>query len=257
MKPCWHLCCLSLSSLPHPLFIFDLFIKVSLLTTVLIKGFLLIMEPLWGNETPPTSFNLSIDWWNERMTYGAICLPRWLYWLWISLFNFFEILNPKMMVSSKPKHFNHSFIYLFALYNWFQWTFLHRLWEMCAKLRTFCQGSEQSAKKWWAQMDSKTRGEKTEAKRGREREINGLQGNVSEAERGKKDVYICSSMQSAHVCVWEPLVMYSRQQWWMRPFLQSPVLSLQGCLLAHCWRKLGGTRSLFTDAAATALTINL
>lgn len=57
-------------------------------------------------------------------------------------------------------------------------------------------------------MDSKTGGEKTEA----EREINGLQENVSEAGRGKKDVYICSSMQSAHVCVCEPLVMYSRQQ---------------------------------------------
>lgn len=61
--------------------------------------------------------------------------------------------------------------------------------------------------------------ERKQRQREKEREINGLQGNVSEAERGKKDVYICSSMQSAHVCVWEPSVMYSRQRWWMRPFL--------------------------------------
>lgn len=33
-----------------------------------------------------------------------------------------------------------------------------------------------------------------------ESEIDGLQENVSEAERGKKDVYICSSMQSTHLC---------------------------------------------------------
>lgn len=43
-------------------------------------------------------------------------------------------------------------------------------------------------------------------------EKDGLQENVSEAERGRKDVYICSSMQSAHVYVSKPSVMYSRQQ---------------------------------------------
>lgn len=37
-------------------------------------------------------------------------------------------------------------------------------------------------------------------------------------ERQKKDVYICSSMQSAHVCVPKPSVIYSRQKWWMHPF---------------------------------------
>lgn len=34
----------------------------------------------------------------------------------------------------------------------------------------------------------------------REREIDGLQENVSEAKRSKKDVYIYSSMQSARLC---------------------------------------------------------
>lgn len=56
VRRCWHFCCLPLCSPPHPLFIFDLFRKVSLLTscTVLIKGFLLIAEPLWANRAPPT-----------------------------------------------------------------------------------------------------------------------------------------------------------------------------------------------------------
>lgn len=60
-------------------------------------------------------------------------------------------------------------------------------------------------------MDLETEEEKQKSS-AREREIDGLQENVSEAKRGKKDVYICSSMQSAHVYVSKPSVMYSRQQ---------------------------------------------
>lgn len=50
-----------------------------------------------------------------------------------------------------------------------------------------------------------------------EREIDGLREDVLEAKRGKRDVYICSSMQSTHVYVSKPSVMYSRQRWWMHP----------------------------------------
>lgn len=128
------------------------------------------------------------------------------------------ILNFKLMVSSKTKCRSH----FFYIYNWFQQTFLHCLWEVCNlehSVRTQSRVPNNDEHKWTPRPGEKNRG--------RGREINGLQENVSEAERGKKDVYICSSMQSAHVCVCEPSVMYSRQQWWMRPFFHTPVLSLQ------------------------------
>lgn len=135
-----------------------------------------------------------------------------------------------MMVSSKPKCFNHLFIYLFYITDFSELSFTAS--GRCTSnsehsVRTQSRVPNNDEHKWTPRPE-----ERKQAKREREREINGLQGNVSEAERGKKDVYICSSMQSTHVCVWEPSVMYSRQQWWMQPFLQSPVLSLQGYLLA-------------------------
>lgn len=58
---------------------------------------------------------------------------------------------------------------------------------------------------------SKQRGRKRKKAAQPEREIDGLREDVLEAKRGKRDVYICSSMQSTHVCVSKPSVMYSRQ----------------------------------------------
>lgn len=58
-----------------------------------------------------------------------------------------------------------------------------------------------------------------------QREKDGGHKNVLEAERGKKDVYICSSMQGAHVCVSRPSVIYSKLNDECILF-QSPLLTL-------------------------------
>lgn len=91
--------------------------------------------------------------------------------------------------------------------------------------------------------------ERKQRQREREREINGLQGNVSEAKRGEKDVYICSSMHTACLClgalgdVLKAVVMNAAL---------SPVASfISGRLSAcsHCRRKPGRASSLFTVVA--------
>lgn len=120
------------------------------------------------------------------------------------LWNFFHPYL-KMMASSKPKHCYQIFSYsdLGVL--------VGSLWEGASNLNVVLSESRRG-------KNDEQKWRKKNRKAAPEREIDGLQENVSEAKRSKKDVYIYSSMQSAHVYVSKPSVMYSRQQWWMHPF---------------------------------------
>lgn len=201
------------SSSPHPLFLFDLFMKVSLLTscTVLIKGFYWLKnhyEPMNPALIYQSTAEMSV--WHKMQSVssaGFNCFG-FFFIFWSSILNWWSAQSP-----------NAAAIFFYITdFSKLSFTASGRCatWNILSGLRAECQIMMST-------NGLQDRGRKTEG----EREINGLQENVSEAERGKKDVYICSSMQSAHVCVCEPSVMYSRQQWWMWPFFHTPVLSLQ------------------------------
>lgn len=92
-----------------------------------------------------------------------------------------------MMASSKPKHCYQIFSYsdLGVL--------VGCLWEGASNLNVVLSESRRG-------KNDEQKWRKKNRKAAPEREIDGLQENVSEAKRSKKDVYIYSSMQSARLC---------------------------------------------------------